>query len=237
LYNIDKRLYKLGGGESIEQIASIDTRYSIRYNTSKSGIKQINQHLYKKQYYRTKDELPYTKQYTKAAEMIIAGFSAEEIADTFKPKVYIDPATVLLQYLYYHLYIFDTKAADILLPYQYCNYKIKLQPGTTLLSGLLYNMSVEELTVLRKFLQENLDKGFICTSTSPAVLPVLFAKKPGGRLQFCIDYRGLNTITIKNRYPLLLIQETFSRLSKAKFYTKLDIISTFNQIQIAEGDK
>jgi hypothetical protein len=81
-------------------------------------------------------------------------------------------------------------------------------------------MSEDELRVLRKFLKENLEKGFIRTSTSPAASPVLFAKKPGGGLRFCVDYRGLNAITIKNRYLLPLIQETLSRLSKARFFYK-----------------
>jgi hypothetical protein len=96
-------------------------------------------------------------------------------------------------------------------------------------------MSIEELQVLRKFLKENLDKGFIRTSTSPAAAPVLFAKKPGGGLRFYVDYRALNVITIKNRYPLPLLQETLSKLSKAKFYTKLDVIHAFNHIRIKEG--
>ena len=91
LHDIDKRLYELGGGESIEQIASIDTRYNIRYDTGKSGVKQMNQHLYKNQQHRTEDDLPYLKRCAKAAEMTLAGFSAEEIADALKPKVYIDP--------------------------------------------------------------------------------------------------------------------------------------------------
>jgi len=68
-------------------------------------------------------------------------------------------------------------------------------------------------------------KGFIRASTSPAASPVLFAKKPGGGLRFCVDYRALNALTIKNRYPLPLIQETLAQLSKAKFYTKLDVVS------------
>lgn len=165
----------------------------------------MNQHLYEKQYYRTKDELPYTKQCAKAAKMIIARFLAEEIADALKPKVYIDPTTVLPQHLHHHLYVFDAKAADVLPPYQHCNYKIKLQLSTTPPSRPLYNMSVKELTMLWKFLQENLDKRFIRASTSPAASLVLFAKKLGGRLRFCVDYRGLNAITIKNRYPLPLI--------------------------------
>ena len=103
--------------------------------------------------------------------------------------------------------------------------------------GPLYNMSIEELQVLRKYLDEQLEKGFIRASKSPAAAPVLFAKKPGGGLRFCVDYRGLNAITIKNRYSLPLIQETLSRLSSAKYYTKLDIIAAFNHIRITEGQE
>jgi Reverse transcriptase (RNA-dependent DNA polymerase) len=95
-------------------------------------------------------------------------------------------------------------------------------------------MSEDKLLVFRKFLEKNLFKGFIRASLSPVASPVLFAKKPSGGLCFCVDYRALNTITIKNHYPLPLIQETLARFSKAKFYTKLDIIAAFNRIRIAE---
>jgi hypothetical protein len=83
-------------------------------------------------------------------------------------------------------------------------------------------------------LDKNLAKGFIHTNVSPVVLLVLFAKKPGGGLCFCINYYTLNTITIKNYYPLPLIQEILARLSRAKIYTKLDIIVAFNHIRITE---
>ena len=96
---------------------------------------------------------------------------------------------------------------------------------------------MDELRVLKKYLSEELEKGFIRASTLPAASPVLFAKKPGGGLRFCIDYRALNNITIKNRYPIPLIQETLYYLSKAKFYTKLDIIAAFNKIRIKESDE
>jgi hypothetical protein len=95
-------------------------------------------------------------------------------------------------------------------------------------------MSEDKLLVLCKFLDENLAKGFIYTSVLPAASPVLFAKKLGGGLRFYIDYYALNTITIKNRYPLPLIQEILARLNKAKIYTKLDIIAIFNRIRITE---
>ena len=66
---------------------------------------------------------------------------------------------------------------------------------------------------------------------------MLFVKKPGGSLRFCVDYRGLNAVTVKNRYPLPLISETLNRLSRAKIFTKLDIISAFNRLRIREGDE
>jgi hypothetical protein len=63
----------------------------------------------------------------------------------------------------------------------------------------------------------------------------MLAAKLGGGVQVCQDYRGLNNITIKNRYPLPLVRETLDTLCHAKFYTKLDIIAAFNKLQIAEG--
>ncbi|KAK1912987.1 hypothetical protein P3342_004923 [Pyrenophora teres f. teres] len=78
---------------------------------------------------------------------------------------------------------------------------------------------------------------FIRVSSSPASSPVLFAKKPGGGLRLCIDYRALNAITRKDRYPLPLIRETLNNISKAKWFTKLDVIAAFHKIRVAEGDE
>jgi len=98
-------------------------------------------------------------------------------------------------------------------------------------------MSREELIVLRKTLTELLDKNFIRASRSPASAPILFVRKPGGGLRFCVDYRNLNAITQKDRYPLPLISETLRSLSKAKWFTKLDVISAFYKIRIKKGDE
>ena len=86
-------------------------------------------------------------------------------------------------------------------------------------------------------MDENLAKGFIRPSSSPAGSPILFVKKKDGSLRLCVDYRDLNEKTIKNRYPLPLIQETLMQLSKAKYFTKLDIRGAYNLIRMAEGDK
>lgn len=103
--------------------------------------------------------------------------------------------------------------------------------------GQLYNMSHDELLVLRKELTCLLQNQFIRESKSPAAAPVLFARKPGGGLRFCVDYRGLNAITRKDRYPLPLIRETLSALSKAKWLTKLDVTAAFHKIRMAKGEE
>lgn len=103
--------------------------------------------------------------------------------------------------------------------------------------GPLYRMSREELLVLRETLTDLLDKGFIRVSHSPAAAPVLFVKKPGGGLRFCVDYRGLNKITRKDRYPLPLIYETLQNISRAKWFTKLDVKAAFYKLRVAEGDE
>jgi len=101
--------------------------------------------------------------------------------------------------------------------------------------GPLYGMSKEELLVLRKSLDDLLDKGYIRATTSEAAAPVLFVRKPGGGLRFCCDYRALNAITKHDRYPLPLIMETLRNLTGAKWLTKVDVVSAFHQIRMAEG--
>ena len=110
-----------------------------------------------------------------------------------------------------------------------------MQPGTQPPAGPLYNMSRDELQVLKKYLEKNLSKGFIWALFLPAAAPVLFVKKPGRGLWFSVDYRGLNVLTVKNKYPLPLIRETLDRLCKAVHFIKLDIVAAFNKICMAEG--
>ena len=83
---------------------------------------------------------------------------------------------------------------------------------------------------MREYLVENLKKGFIKPSDSPYSSLVLFVKKKDGRLRFCIDYRQLNALTKKDRYPLPLITETLDQLAKSSIFTKLDVRHAFNRI-------
>jgi hypothetical protein len=82
-----------------------------------------------------------------------------------------------------------------------------------------------------------LDKGFIRVSSSLAAALILFVKKPRGGLWFCVDYRGLNRITKKDYYLLPLIYETLWNISKARWFTKLNVITMFYKLRILEGDK
>ncbi|KAJ8764928.1 hypothetical protein K2173_010393 [Erythroxylum novogranatense] len=102
---------------------------------------------------------------------------------------------------------------------------IDLVPGTATISIPPYRMAPVELKELKVHLQELLDKGFIRPSVSPWGAPVLFVKKKDGTLRLCIDYRQLNRVTVKNKYPLPRINDLFDQLQGARVFTKLDLRS------------
>lgn len=98
-------------------------------------------------------------------------------------------------------------------------------------------LSIAELDELRNQLTDLLDKGFISPSTSPYGAPVLFVKKKDGSLRMCVDYRGLNRITRKNRHPLPRIDELVDRFRTAKVFSKLDLLSGYHQMQVHPDDR
>ena len=100
-----------------------------------------------------------------------------------------------------------------------------------------YRMAPPELEELRRQLKELLDAGFIQPSKAPYGAPVLFQKKHDGSLRMCIDYRALNKVTVKNKYPIPLIADLFDQLGRARYFTKLDLRSGYYQVRIAEGDE
>jgi len=110
--------------------------------------------------------------------------------------------------------------------------------GATAPWGPIYPLSEIELQTLREWLKEMEKTGKIKRSTSPAGSPILFVPKPNGRgLRLCVDYRGLNAVTIPNRYPLPLMQELQDRVQGAQWFTKMDLKNGFNLIRIREGDE
>jgi hypothetical protein len=115
-------------------------------------------------------------------------------------------------------------------------FAIELQPGTAPISKRPYRMPPAELAELKKQLQELLDKGFIRPSTSPWGCPALFVKKKDESLRLCVDYRPLNAVTIKNKYPLPRIDVLFDQLVGAKVFSKIDLRSGYHQIKIKASD-
>nr|GFB71462.1 putative reverse transcriptase domain-containing protein [Tanacetum cinerariifolium] len=93
-----------------------------------------------------------------------------------------------------------------------------------------------ELKELKDQLQELLERGFIQPSVSPWGAPVLFVKKKDGSMRLCIDYRELNRITVRNRYPLPRIDDLFDQLQGTKFFSKIDLRSGYHQLRVMEGD-
>ena len=94
-----------------------------------------------------------------------------------------------------------------------------------------------ELRVIKKYLNEYLNKGFIRPSTLLVAASILLTRKLGGGIRICVDYRRLNNVIVKNKYPILLIYEMLDLLNRAKYYTKLNITAAFNQLRIVPGDE
>jgi len=115
-------------------------------------------------------------------------------------------------------------------------FTIEIVPGTTPISRRPYRMAPDELKELKMQLQEQLDKGFICPSSSPWGCPGLFVEKKDHTKRLCVDYRPLNAITVKNKYPLPHIDILFYQLTGATIFSKIDLRSGYHQIKIREED-
>jgi hypothetical protein len=121
-------------------------------------------------------------------------------------------------------------------PKRAIEFKIELQSGTAPIAKSLYQMTPMELAELKIQLQDLLDKGYIHTSTSPWGCPALFVIKKDKELHLCVDYRLLNAITIKNKYPLACIDILFDQLAGAQVFSKIDLCSGYHQIKICAED-
>ena len=113
---------------------------------------------------------------------------------------------------------------------------IELKPGTAPISKRLYRMPPNKLRELKEQLKILLDKGFIHPSSSPWGCSALFVKKKDDSLRMCVDYRPLNEVTIKNKYPLPRIDILFDQLSGARYFSKIDLRLGYHQIKIRKED-
>ena len=121
-------------------------------------------------------------------------------------------------------------------PHRDVEFVIELHLGTSPISMTPHRMAPIELQELKVQLQELLDKGFITPSTSPWGAPILFTKKKDKTLRLCIDYRQLNRVTIKNRYPLPRIDDLFDQLKGARVYSNIDLHIGYHQLRVRESD-
>ncbi|KAL8104338.1 hypothetical protein AgCh_028521 [Apium graveolens] len=132
--------------------------------------------------------------------------------------------------------VHDSDVVAGLPPDREIEFSIDLIPGAEPVSKAPYRMAPMEMKELAKQLQELLDKGVIRPSVSPWGAPVLFVKKKDGSMRLCIDYRGLNKLTIKNKHPLPRIDDLFDQLKGACYFSKIDLRSSYHQLKIKPED-
>ncbi|GKB43223.1 putative reverse transcriptase domain-containing protein [Tanacetum coccineum] len=121
-------------------------------------------------------------------------------------------------------------------PTRLVEFQINLIPGVAPVARAPYRLAPSEMKELSEQLKELSDKGFIRPSSSPWGAPVLFVKKKDGSFRMCIDYRELNKLTVKNRYPLPRIDDLFDQLQGSSVYSKIDLRSGYHQLRVREED-
>jgi hypothetical protein len=117
-------------------------------------------------------------------------------------------------------------------PERKVKFAIELIPDTAPISKRTYKVSRPELVEIKKRIDELSEKGYIGPSTSPWVAPILFVERKDGTRRMCIDYRALNEVTIKNKYPLSRIEDLFDQLRGSNVFSKIDLRSGYHQLRI-----
>jgi len=133
--------------------------------------------------------------------------------------------------------IFYKQKAKSLPSHRSYDLSIQIEEGFSPPFGPIYSLFTVELQTLREFIEENIKTGIIRPSNSPCRSLVLFVRKKDGSLCLCIDYRGLNHLTYKDRYLIPLITDLLDAPKKARYYTKIDLRSAYYLVRIAKGDK
>lgn len=132
--------------------------------------------------------------------------------------------------------LFSPQLANVLPPRRPgVDHAIDIEPGAGIPKPHIYGLTREETMAVKAYIDEMIGKGFIRPSTSPYASPVLVVKKPSGGLRICVDYRGLNGVTRKNRNAPPAIKETLARMAKVQVMTLVDVIAAFNSVRVKEG--
>jgi len=144
--------------------------------------------------------------------------------------------SILAEYHEFHD-IFSGEKAGTLAPHRPYDLQINVEEGAKPIHRPIYSLSPLELAALREFLEEHTRNGFIHPSKSPWGSPILFVKKKDGSLHLCVDFRALNRVTEKDRYPLPLISDLLMSPAPTRIYSKIDLKHAYHLVHIAEGDE
>jgi hypothetical protein len=150
----------------------------------------------------------------------------------------VDPATIVPETFQQYIKVLGKELTDKLPDHKPYDHAIDLRDGKQPPWGPMYPLNEMELQALRDYLKEMLELGKIRPSKSPAAAPIIFVPKGHGRgLRLCVDYRGLNKVTIANRYTLPIMSELQDRVRGVKIFTKIDLKNGYNLIRIKPGDE
>ncbi|MBW0581389.1 hypothetical protein O181_121104 [Austropuccinia psidii MF-1] len=163
--------------------------------------------------------------------------SLEELWDEEEEPEEIETMMKVVPSVYHqYLDVFSKVKAEKLPPHRACDHHIELE-GSLPPVGVIYSLSNQESDTLRAYISENVEKGFIRPSSSSTGAPVLFVKKKDGGLCFCVDYRKLNSITRKKKYPVPPMNKLFTVLNSSSIFSKIDLRGAYNLLRIKEGDE
>ena len=121
--------------------------------------------------------------------------------------------------------------------HEFDDHSIDLKSSKKSFYEFIYSLSEDELIVLKIYLDKHLKNDFIRFFTFFVETSILFVKKKNESLRLCLNYKSLNFLIIKNKYSLSLIDESFDRLNKARIYTSIDMITTYNKLRIKENNE
>jgi hypothetical protein len=163
---------------------------------------------------------------------MVIGYIASITTDTAE----VNPTTIIPQKFQQYCKVVGKELADKLPDHKPYDHAIDLKEGEQPPWGPIYPLNETELQALQDYLKEMLELGKIHPSNSPAAAPIIFVPKAHGRgLRLCVDYRGLNKVTIANRYPLPIMSELQDRVRGAKIFTNIDLKNGYNLIGIKPG--
>ncbi|MBW0562612.1 hypothetical protein O181_102327 [Austropuccinia psidii MF-1] len=163
--------------------------------------------------------------------------SLEELWDEEEEPEEIETMMKVVPSVYHHyLDGFSTVKAEKLAPHRTCDHHIELE-GSLPPVGVIYSLSNQESDKLRACISENVEKGFIRPSSLSIGAPVLFVKKKDGGLHLCVDYRKLNAVTRKNKYPVPPMNQLLTVINVSSIFSKIDLCGAYNLLRIKKGDE